>query len=108
MEMLLKSFLITLSIFKIIYFVRIYDSFCIFLTLQTKIAGDLGPFLGIVVFVMVAVTKIQQILHAAVNDPSNEYADINNEFVKSMLQTYKGMGGEKISPKIDDSMSERL
>jgi len=25
-----------------------------------------------------------------------------------MLQTYKGMGGEKISPKIDDSMSERL
>jgi len=59
MEMLLKSFLITLSIFKIIYFVRIYDSFCIFLTLQTKIAGDLGPFLGIVVFVMVAVTKIQ-------------------------------------------------
>jgi hypothetical protein len=53
--------------------------------LQIKIAGDLGPFLGIVVFVMVAVTKIQQILHAAVNDPSNEYADIENEFVKSML-----------------------
>jgi hypothetical protein len=43
-----------------------------------------------------------------VNDPSNEYADINNEFVKSMLQTYKGMGGEKIAPKIDDSMSDRL
>ena len=56
--MILKSTLIILSIFKIFYYVRIYDKFCIFLTLQIKIAGDLGPFLGIVAFVMVAVTKI--------------------------------------------------
>jgi len=56
--MLIKSILIALSIFKVFYFIRIYDKFCIFLTLQIKIAGDLGPFLVIVAFVMIAITKI--------------------------------------------------
>lgn len=83
--MLIKSLLIALSIFKVFYFIRIYDKFCIFLTLQLKIARDLGPFLGVVIFVMIAITKIQQILHSGVNDPTNEYSSIENEFVKSML-----------------------
>lgn len=91
-EILLQAFLIFLSIYKLFYFVRIYDDYCGLLILIEKCAKEAIPLLITIIFLIFVFSKLYMTLHMGINDPEDEYAGINSDLIKMIFQTYKSIG----------------
>ena len=100
--------LVFLSVYKVFYFIRIYDEFSGLLILVEKCAREAIPFAIMILFLLFGLGKIYLTLHMGINDPTDQYEGIGSEISKMILQTYKSMSGEKIAPKLDDSISQRF
>lgn len=63
-----------LSIYKIMYFIRIYDPYNETLTIIQFIGAELLPFGILCITLIFALSKIYQVLHMGVNDPQGLYS----------------------------------
>jgi hypothetical protein len=72
-EILFSAIVLFLSIYKILYFARIYDGCNETLIVIHWIGVDLIPFGVLCLFLIFAISKIYQVLHMGVNDPQKLY-----------------------------------
>jgi len=72
-EILCSAMILFLSIYKILYFVRIYDSCNEVITILQAIIIDLIPFGVLCITLIFSLSKIYQVLHMGVNDPQGFY-----------------------------------
>jgi len=107
-EIFLSAAILFLSIYKILYFVRIYDGANHFLTVVSCVVADLKFFILISFALIFGVAKIYQVLHLGVNDPDQVYSQIGSDFIKLFMQTYKLSSGDKTPPALDTQMADRL
>ena len=108
LEIFLGAAILFLAIYKVLYFVRIYDGPCQFLTIGGCVLADLKYFIVIGFSLIFGVAKIYQVLHMGVNDPDQVYGQVGSEFVKLLMQTYKLSSGDKTPPALDTQMASRL
>jgi len=101
LEILFSAVILFLSIYKLMYFVRIYDSGAEIMGPLFAITADLIPFGIICITLLFALSKIYQVLHMGVNDPSGLYDGIESPFVRLFMQTYKLSSGDKTPPTLD-------
>lgn len=73
MEILFSAMILFLSIYKLMYFVRIFNSCNEIILLIQAIALELIPFGIMSMGLLFALSKIYQVLHMGVNDPQNLY-----------------------------------
>jgi len=85
LEILFSALVLFLSIYKVMYFVRIYDQYNETITIITAIAIDMIPFGIVCLSLIFALSKIYQVLHMGVNDPQNLYASINSNLIKLFM-----------------------
>lgn len=97
-----------LSIYKVMYFIRIYESYNETLIIIHAIAVDLLPFGVLCISLIFALSKIYQVLHMGVNDPQGLYSQINSNLIKLFMQTIKLSTGDKTPPALDEKMQIRL
>jgi len=57
-EVFLEAFIIVQAFYKLIYFVRIYDSFLFLITMVSKIMKDIMPFVVFIVVALLGFCKI--------------------------------------------------
>jgi len=57
-EVFLEAFIIVQAFYKLIYFVRIYDSFLFLITMVSKIMGEILPFVVFIVVSLLGFCKI--------------------------------------------------
>jgi len=107
-EIFLSALILFLSIYKVLYFVRIYERACEFLTMVYCVAIDLQAFWWFSLALIFGVAKIYQVLHMGVNDPDQVYSQIGSDFIKLFMQTYKLSSGDKTPPSLDTQMADRL
>ena len=72
-EIFLSAVILFLSIYKVLYFVRIYDSAAELLIMISCITWDLLPFVVCSGCLLFGLAKIYQVLHMGVNDPQHMY-----------------------------------
>jgi len=108
LEIFLSAAILFLSIYKVLYFVRIYEGASTFLTMVGCVVADLKYFILISVSLIFGVAKIYQVLHMGVNDPDQVYSQIGSDFIKLFMQTYKLSAGDKTPPALDTQMANRL
>jgi len=85
LEILFSALVLFLSIYKVMYFVRIYDQYNETITIINAIAIDMIPFGIVCLSLIFALSKIYQVLHMGVNDPQNLYASINSNLIKLFM-----------------------
>lgn len=85
-----------------IYFLRIYESFNFLIQLSVLLIRDLYPFAILSLFIMLSFTKQYTLMHFGINDPSDTYKNIDSQFLKLMIQTYKSNMGEVNVPVLDE------
>jgi hypothetical protein len=107
-EIFLSAVILFLSIYKVLYFVRIYEKACEFLTMVVCVYQDLQAFLVFSILMIFGIAKIYQVLHMGVNDPDQVYSQIGSDFIKLFMQTYKLSSGDKTPPSLDSQMADRL
>lgn len=107
-EIFLESFIIVQAFYKIIYYVRIYDSFLFLITMVTKIFADIIPFVIFVFVALMGFCKIFQVLQMGINDPEHEMAQIKSPMLKLIFQTYQSTQGRKVAPVLNSDMNDRL
>lgn len=107
-EIFLESFIIVQAFYKIIYYVRIYDSFLFLITMVSKIFKDIIPFVIFIFVALMGFCKIFQVLQMGINDPEHEMAQIKSPMMKLMFQTYQATQGRKVAPVLNDQMNDRL
>ena len=78
LEILFSALVLFLSIYKVLYFIRIYDKFNEVLIIIHWIGMDFLPFGVVCIFLLFALSKIYQVLHMGVNDPQGFYKQINS------------------------------
>jgi hypothetical protein len=108
LEILFSAGILFLSIYKMLYFVRIYDEGMDLLVMIYSIANDLIPYYTAVILLLFALSKIYQVLHMGVNDPDNYYRMIDSDLIKLFMQTIKLSTGDKTPPMLDKTMEGRL
>jgi hypothetical protein len=62
-----------LSINKLLYFFRIYDTGIEIYVVLKLLIDEMLPFVGASVVLMFACSKIYKVLHMGINDPDNLY-----------------------------------
>lgn len=108
LEILFSAGILFLAIYKMLYFVRIYDSGVEMLTTIHCITVDLVPYAFACISLLFALSKIYQVLHMGVNDPANYYKMIDSDLMKLFMQTIKLSTGDKTPPTLDKNMEVRL
>lgn len=108
MEIMLSALIIFLSIYKVLYFVQIYDFGIEIMTMIQAITMDLIPFFWMCLMLLLALTTIYTALHMGINDPDGWYSEIDSPLVKQFMQTMKLSSGDKTPPIIDEKMMLRL
>lgn len=78
LEILFSAMILFLSIYKLMYFVRIFRPITEILVMLTAIGGDLLPMFAFGGSLLFGLSKIYQVLHMGVNDPANYYSQINS------------------------------
>jgi hypothetical protein len=73
-EIFLSSVILFLSIYKVLYFVRIYERCSLLLIQITGVTKDLMTFMAVGFALLFCLAKIYQVLHMGVNDPNKQYA----------------------------------
>ena len=101
LEILFSTVILFLSIYKVLYFVRIYDGGAEVMTPLFVITSDVIPFGIICLALLFALYKIYQVLHMGVNDPSGLYDGIESPLVRLFMQTIKLSSGDKTPPTLD-------
>lgn len=76
MEILFSAMILFLSIYKLMYFVRIYMPYNTIAMIMQAILIDLLPFGLLSIGLLFALSKIYQVLHMGVNDPQDLYKQI--------------------------------
>ena len=104
----MQGILLYQCFYKVNYFIRIYDSYCFIMTMIAYIASECFAYVMFVVVSLFGFVKIYQLLHTGINDPGNEYEQIQSEFIQRSIQVYKNAAGEITAPNLDDIMSARL
>ena len=89
MEILFSAVILFLSIYKLMYFVRIYQPCNEIILIVQNITMELIPFAILSISLLFALSKIYQVLHMGVNDPQKLYHQINSELIKMFMQTIK-------------------
>lgn len=84
-ELFLESFIILQAFYKIIYFVRIYDSFLYLVQMSGLILRDIIPFVSFLFMALLGFCKIFQVMQAGINDPDHELSQINSPMLKMMF-----------------------
>ena len=69
MEILFSAVILFLSIYKLMYFVRIYQPCNEIILIVQNITMELIPFAILSISLLFALSKIYQVLHMGVNDP---------------------------------------
>lgn len=108
MDILFSAIILFLSIYKLMYYVRIYQPINEIILIVTTIVSELIPFATLSVTLLFALSKIYQVLHMGVNDPQQLYKQINSELIRMFMQTIKLSTGDKTPPTLDDVMTKRL
>lgn len=73
LEILFSAMIMFLSIYKILYFIRIYDSGVDLLIKIYFIAVDLLPFFSFSFGLLFMMSKVYQVMHMGINDPNGLY-----------------------------------
>jgi len=106
-EMVMQAILLFQSFYKVFYFIRIYESMCFIITLSIKCGMEVFPFAIFTITIMLAFSKIFQILHGNVDNPDLDF--IQNDYVRLLVATYQNTyGGEKQVMQIDEEYKKSL
>lgn len=108
LEIFFSATILFLSIYKVLYFVRIYDSGIEILTGISHITADLIPFAVSSIVLLFGLSMIYDVLHMGINDPNNLYRFIGSDLMKLFMQTLKMSSGDKTPPSLDKQMEIRL
>ena len=108
LEIIISAVILILSVNKMLYFIRIFDSLNEMIIIIQYILSELVPFFGFGISLIFACSKIYHVLHNGINDPQNLYKSINSELMKQFMQTIKTSSGDKTPPLLDESFEERL
>merc|ERR1712147_320218 len=108
MEIVFSATILFLSIYKLMYFIRIYDSGIEILTYIGWITHDLIPFATGTIILLFGLSMIYQVLHMGVNDPNGLYRFIGSDLMKLFMQTLKMSSGDNTPPSLDKQMEIRL
>lgn len=73
LEIIFQALILVLSINKMLYFFRIYDTGIEIYVVIKLLIDELLPFVGAAVVLMFACSKIYKVLHMGINDPENMY-----------------------------------
>lgn len=74
MEIFFSAIILFLSIYKMMYFIRIYEPCNEMVIILQAVTYDLIPFAILSLCLLFSLSKIYQVLHMGVNDPMNLYA----------------------------------
>lgn len=107
-DILVSAMILFLSIHKMLYFVRIYETINDMIIIIRSITVEIIPYASAVILLLFSLSKIYQVLHMGVNDPDNYYETIDSHFIKLFMQTIKLSSGDKTPPTFDEKFSSRL
>lgn len=105
---ILNGCLLVISLYKLMYFARVFAGISFVLQICTNIAMEIVPFVGFVGVVLLVFTQAYMIAHMGINDPTGEYKEVSSPFMKMLLQVYKSTSGQKNTPTIDDEQMDKL
>jgi len=108
LEIFFSATILFLSIYKVLYFIRIYDNGIEILTGISHITSDLIPFAASSIVLLFGLSMIYEVLHMGINDPNNLYRFIGSDLMKLFMQTLKMSSGDKTPPSLDKQMEIRL
>jgi hypothetical protein len=84
-EIILQAMLLFQSFYKVMYFVRIFDSIAFILSIMTNIAHESVPFILFLVAITVGIIKINAIFHVGYNDPTDGQFEENDLLTRSFI-----------------------
>lgn len=108
LEILISAGILVLSINKMLYFIRIYESYAEMLILIQSIGEAVGGFICTAILLMFSLSKIYHVLHMGINDPDGYYRTIHSDLMKLFMQTIKQSTGDKTPPSLDVTFEKRL
>jgi len=90
---ILNAILLVISLYKLMYFARVYAGVSFVMQICTNIFMEIVPFVAFMGVVLVVFTQAYLIAHMGINDPTGEYKGISSPFMKMLLQVYKSTSG---------------
>lgn len=100
-EILIQSAVLLQCFGKMMYFVRVFESFNLTYILMYHVARDVYCIGIIAGMFLLSFTKQFTVMHYGVNDPDDEYKGIDSRFMRLIIQSYKSAKGEVSVPKLD-------
>ena len=100
--------LIFQSFYKVMYFVRIYDSVAFIITILTNICYEALPLVLFMLSLLIGFVKINTIFHVAIdedNDPTK--GQVDSELTKRFYMLFMNTQGSITAPYLSDEMEER-
>lgn len=82
LEIVLQVVLLIQSFYKAFYFIRIDENFNFFITISCMVVKDIVAPVLMLVGAIMAFTQLFTVLHLGINDPTGEYREFNNRFIK--------------------------
>lgn len=108
LDILFSAAILFLAIYKMLYFVRIFDHAVEIIVMMDALTTDLMPVFAAGILLLFCLSKIYQVLHMGVNDPANYYRMIQSDLIKLFMQTIKLSTGDKSPPTLDEEFEDRL
>ena len=88
-EILLSALLLFQSFYKMIYFLRIFESFNNTYQISILIIKNMYCLCILCGMLILAFTKQYTVMHLGINDPDKNYDNMHSDFLKLAVQTYK-------------------
>lgn len=98
-EIMLQGILLFQCFYKVMYFIRIYESIAFILSILTNIVHESIPFVMFLMTILIGFVKINAIFHVGYDDPTN--GQIENDLSLRSFIVFMNTQGEITPPQLE-------
>jgi hypothetical protein len=98
-EIMLQGILLFQCFYKVMYFIRIYESIAFILSILTNIVHESIPFVLFLMTILIGFVKINAIFHVGYDDPTN--GQIENDLSLRSFIVFMNTQGEITPPQLE-------
>lgn len=84
-EILFQALILVLSVNKMLYFIRIFDTGLELYIVVKIMMDELLPFISVSVGLLFALSKIYKVLHMGINDPKGFYVNVDSPLLRQFM-----------------------
>lgn len=86
---ILNGLLLVISLYKLMYFMRVFAGIAFVMQICVNIAATIIPFVALTIGLLVIFTVAYTIANMGYSDPTGEYASVGSPFLAMMLYVYQ-------------------